>query len=77
MPSRMILLTTNQAAERLFTNRHGLAKYIAEGRIEPAHQLPGSKGAYLYDPEDVDRLAEELAAEAEAYAAALRAEQAS
>ena len=56
------LLTTTQAAERLQVSVPTLNRWVRQGRIAPAVQAPGVRGARLYDPADVDALAAETAA---------------
>lgn len=67
------LWASAQVCERLVIERHQLARLVATGRLEIAHKLPGRRGAWLFRPADVERLAAELTAEAEARAAELRA----
>lgn len=54
-------ITTAQAAERLSTDRKGVRRLVARGDLAPAMKLPGLTGAYLFDPEAVEALAEERA----------------
>ena len=37
-------------------NRSTLTRWVAQGRIAPAFRLPGDKGAFLFDPDDVEQL---------------------
>lgn len=66
------LITAGQAAARLQISRHLLAKLVSSGRLAVAQTLPGERGARLFASADVDRVALELAEEAEARAAELR-----
>jgi hypothetical protein len=68
----MDVLTTTQAGERLSCSPKVIRRYIAEGRLVPALTVPGERGTVLLSTGDVDRLASELADEADARAAALR-----
>lgn len=52
------LLTTKQAAEHLGVNRKTLYRWMQQGRIKPAWQAPGDTGAYMWNPTDLDELAE-------------------
>jgi Glu-tRNA(Gln) amidotransferase subunit E-like FAD-binding protein len=68
----MDVLTTTQAGERLSCSPKVIRRYISEGRLVPALTVPGERGTVLLSAGDVDRLASELADEADARAAALR-----
>jgi excisionase family DNA binding protein len=50
------LLSTAEAVERLNIDRSTLTRWVAGGRIEPAMKLPGLRGAYLFDPAEVERV---------------------
>lgn len=56
------LLTTTQAAERVGVSVPTINRWARQGRITPAFQAPGVRGARLYDPADIDALAAEEAA---------------
>lgn len=62
LPMQTTLLTTTQAAERLQVSVPTLNRWVRQGRIAPAVQAPGVRGARLYDPADIDALAAETAA---------------
>jgi hypothetical protein len=51
---------------RILDNIHAatLSRWVTAGRIFPAHKLPGKNGAFLFRRADVERLRDELAAEA-------------
>lgn len=66
------VLSAAEVAERLRVDRSTLIRWINGGRIRPAGRLAGTTGAYLFDPDEVERFAVELAEEAEARAAELR-----
>lgn len=51
------LLTMAQATERVGKSRRTVERWIAAGRLTPAHKLPGKTGAQLFRIEDVDRAA--------------------
>lgn len=48
---------SSEVCERLKIDRGTLTRWIQLGKITPAGKLPGSNGAYLWDPEYIDRLA--------------------
>ena len=52
------LLTTTQVAARLGIHRGTVLQRIAYGHLTPVAQLPGRTGAYLFDAEQIDALAE-------------------
>lgn len=66
------LQTTTQVADRLRVSPKVVRRYATEGRLPVRAAMPGGRGAQLFAPADVERLAAELAAEAEARAAELR-----
>ncbi len=49
-------LTTAQVAELAHRTVTTVNRWAAEGRLKPAHKLPGDTGAYLYARTDVDAL---------------------
>lgn len=49
-------LTANEAAERAGRSRRTITRWIRDGRLKPAAQLPGPTGALLFRPADVDAL---------------------
>lgn len=53
------LLSTAEAVAKLNIDRSTLTRWVAAGRIKPAHKLPGLRGAYLFDPTEVQRLRDE------------------
>jgi excisionase family DNA binding protein len=57
------LLGTVEAAEIIGCERSTLSRWIAFGRILPAHKLPGRNGAVLFERAEVERAAEAYAAE--------------
>lgn len=50
------LITSAEACERLTIDRSTLSRWVAAGRIVPATKLPGLRGAYLFDPAEVERV---------------------
>lgn len=68
----MNLLPTREVADRLGVSISTLHGWVDAERIVPAMKAPGIRGALFFDPADVERLAGELASEAEARAAELR-----
>ena len=54
----MNLLSTAQAARILGVHIRTVSRFVAAGRLTPAAQAPGVRGAFLIDPAEVDRFAE-------------------
>jgi hypothetical protein len=50
------LLASAEVCERIGIDRSTLSRYVALGRIQPAHRLPGRTGAMLFAPADVEAL---------------------
>lgn len=42
-------------------NRSTLSRWVAAGKLTPAQQLPGQTGAFLFQRDDIERLAPEPA----------------
>lgn len=70
----MTPLPTREVAERLGVPLSTLHGWVDAGRIKPTLKGPGLRGPLFFDPDDVEVLAAELTAEAEARLAALRGE---
>lgn len=70
----MTPLPTREVADRLGVPLSTLHGWVDAGRITPTLKGPGLRGPLFFDPADVEALAAELTAEAEARLAALRAE---
>lgn len=51
-------LSTAQVAKRLGLTTRSVARLVVAGRLSAATQAPGVRGAYLFDPAEVDRYAE-------------------
>lgn len=56
------LVTTVEAAAILTTSRSQVARLAKAGHLVPSAKGPGSRGAYLFDRDAVERLARERAA---------------
>lgn len=50
------LLSTAEAVERLNIDRSTLTRWVASGRIVPAHKGPGRTGSYVFASEEVERV---------------------
>ena len=48
-------LTTAEVADRLGCDTRTVARHVERGNLTPAMKLPGLRGAYLFDPAEVDR----------------------
>ena len=64
MTTPTVLLTSAEACEQLEIDRSTLSRWVALGRITPATKLPGLRGAFLFEPDEVDRVRAELRAQA-------------
>jgi len=51
-------MTTAQAAAVLDVEHRSVFRMVKRGELTPSGKLPGRTGAYLFDREDVERLAE-------------------
>ncbi len=60
------LITTAEVAVRLNRSVYTVNRYVREGLITPTMQLPGTKGARLFHPAEVDRFAATMPTEASA-----------
>lgn len=52
MPPTTTLLTSSQVSKMLRVSPATVARMAADGRLK-AQRLPGERGAFLFDPEDV------------------------
>lgn len=59
--SNLELLTTAEVAEMLDVDVRTVSRWVNAGRLSPAVQAPGLRGARLFHPTDVARLAASLA----------------
>lgn len=50
-------LTSREAAGLLGMSLRTFLRRVADGDIKPAQQLPGVRGAYLFDADEIDRAA--------------------
>lgn len=62
MPNRGNLLTSQDVRDRLGCSVRTVHRLVLAGALSPALKLPGPNGAFLFDPDDVDRIASERAA---------------
>ena len=62
MPKPDKLLSSAEVCDLLHIDRSTLSRWVAAGRIKPAHQLPGRTGAFLFYGSDVSALAKAMAA---------------
>jgi uncharacterized phosphosugar-binding protein len=61
MPT-LALMPTSEVAIALRVHVRTVHKMVGDGRLAPVAKGPGLRGAYLFNPGDVDRLKQELAA---------------
>lgn len=52
-------ITVAEVATILGVNRKTVLRRMAAGDLTPTQKLPGETGAYLFDPAEVERLAEQ------------------
>lgn len=50
-----------EASERLGVSRDSLVRMIAAGTITKTTKMPGASGAWLFDRDEIEQLAAELA----------------
>lgn len=62
MSNPPVLLTSAEVCDLLDIDRSTLSRWVALGRISAAVKLPGLRGAFMFDPEEVDRVKAEVAA---------------
>ncbi len=58
------LIGSTESVRILRVDKATLTRWVAAGRITPAHQLPGRNGAFLFHRADIEKLAAERAKEA-------------
>lgn len=51
-------LTSQEAADELGIDRSTLTRWVAAGEITPIKKLPGSRGAFLFSTQEVQRIKE-------------------
>ena len=56
MTSFADVVTSAEACEALHVDRSTLTRWVAAGKITPLTKLPGSTGAFLFDPSEVERI---------------------
>lgn len=54
--SHLHLMTSAEAASTLGVSTREVARRAATGALTPAVKLPGLRGAYLFNPDDVDAM---------------------
>lgn len=57
MPKTATLLTSAEVCATLGVHRATLSRWVAAGKLRPAFKLNGERGAFLFRPADVARLA--------------------
>lgn len=64
MPPRAqtTLMTSAETCESLGIDRSTLSRWVAAGRIAPAMKGNGIRGPFYFDPAEVERVRQELAA---------------
>lgn len=50
------LLRSEEVCATLGIDRSTLTRWVAAGKASPAMKLPGPRGAYLFAPDEVERL---------------------
>lgn len=61
MNTPTVLMTSAEACAVLDNiDRSTLSRWVLTGRINAAQKLPGLRGAFLFDPEEVERVRREL-----------------
>ncbi len=60
------LITTKQACDILDVDRSAFTRWVQLGRLTPAMQLAGARGAYLFHPADIEAIRRDRAAKASA-----------
>jgi excisionase family DNA binding protein len=56
------LLASAEVCERLGIDRSTLSRWVAAGRIMPAYKSPGTRGPFLFDASEVERVKREQSA---------------
>lgn len=55
------IIGSRQAAELMGMSVSHFTRNVRAGNIEPAHKLPGLRGAYMFDRALIERMAKETA----------------
>lgn len=55
-------LTSAEVCETLNIDRSTLSRWVAAGLIEPSLKLPGIRGAFIFNRDEVERRRQEMAA---------------
>lgn len=50
-----------EVCDLLHIDRSTLSRWVASSRITPSMKLPGQRGAYVFDPAEVERVRLDLA----------------
>lgn len=58
-----MLLGITDIANRLGLDRSTVFRWVQLGRLTPAHKMPGTTGALLFEPEEVERFIATLPAD--------------
>lgn len=61
VPKPSDLLSTVEAAAILKVERSTISRWVASGRLTPAHQIGGRTGAFLFTRSDVEKVRDSLA----------------
>lgn len=61
MPTQSTLIGSAEAVRLLKVHPVTLSRWVKDGKLVPAHKLPGKNGAYLFNRADIDALATERA----------------
>lgn len=56
-----VLLGTREVCQQFDIDKSTLTRWVRSGRIRAALKLPGRNGAFLFEPDEVERLRVELA----------------
>lgn len=62
MPKQNELLPSVEVCSILGIDRSTLTRWVASGLIQAAIKAPGLRGAYLFDPDEVERVKQATAA---------------
>lgn len=55
-------IPTSDVCGLLHIDRSTLSRWVASGRITPLFKAPGTRGSFFFDPAEVQRVKQELAA---------------